>query len=119
MLFELLRWWYGAGWISAIRNVAVWPHRVQRHFSMPILIKTLFSPWKRIVTIPGRSFDAKVRAALDNLVSRVIGLVVRVMVILFATVMMASAFMLAIVMAIIWPLLPPGVIFLIFKGVTS
>lgn len=119
MLFELLRWWYAAGWISALRNIIDWPSNVQRHFSMPILLRTLFAPWRRIVSPPGHSFDAKVRAALDNLISRIIGSIVRLMVLLAAAILMVISFSLAVATVILWPLLPLSIFIFIYKGLTG
>lgn len=50
------------------------------YFSIPILLKTFFSPWRRYLWSYGRGFDIKVyfEAAASNLISRSIGLIMRV-----------------------------------------
>jgi hypothetical protein len=117
MFFEFFAWWYGPGWLQAWRDSLVWADRVQRAFSVDVLLKTLFSPWKRIVSLPGRSLDEKFRAAVDNLVSRIIGFFVRVIVLMAAFVMMAVSLLAGIVLAILWPLIPFLAVGLIIWGV--
>ncbi len=71
-----------------------------------MLLKTLFSPWKRIVVVGGRSLDAKFHAAIDNLVSRVIGFFVRIIVLIAAVIIISLAALGGLMLAILWPLLP-------------
>src|SRR3990167_8829245 len=117
MLFEFFAWWYGPGWLQAWRDSLNWAQKVQQAFSVDILLKTLFSPWKRIVSLPGRSIDEKFRAAIDNLVSRVIGFVVRSLVLISALVMIAVTAVAGVVLAILWPLVPLLGAGLIFWGI--
>lgn len=117
MLFEFFAWWYGPGWVQAWRDSLVWTQKVQRAFSVDVLLKTLFSPWKRIVSLPGRSLDEKFRAAIDNLVSRVIGFFVRLMVLIVAFVMMAATLVAGVALAALWPLVPFIGIGLIIWGI--
>lgn len=119
MIFEMLRWWYISGWLQAIRRITEQAARVERVFSFSILLKTLFSPWRRIITPPGRSLDAKVHAALDNLVSRCIGFVIRSTVVFVAATVILGTLIFGIVMAFIWPLIPIAVIVFMVKGVTG
>ena len=86
---------------------------------MPILLRTLFAPWRRIVSSPGRSFDAKVKAVLDNLISRIIGSFVRVMVLVVAALLMLISFVTAVFLVLVWPLLPASVLFFIYKGIVG
>lgn len=119
MIFEMLRWWYVTGWSQAARRIFGWTSAVEHMFSLGLLVKTLFAPWKRIVAPPGRSLDAKMRAGLDNLVSRCIGFVIRFFVILAALVAMLVAFVSGVVMAGIWPFLPLLFVGLLVKGITG
>ena len=106
MLFEFFAWWYGPGWVRAWRDSLIWTKKVQRTFSVDVLLKTLFSPWKRIVSLPGRSLDEKFRAAIDNLVSRVIGFFVRIIILFAASVMIFGTLLAGITLAALWPLIP-------------
>jgi len=117
MLFEFVAWWYGPGWLGAWKNSLGWVQKVQLAFSVDVLLKTLFSPWKRIVSLPGRSLDEKFRASVDNLVSRVIGFFVRIIVLIAALAMIAATAVAGIAVAVLWPLLPFIGIGLIFWGI--
>jgi len=86
-------------------------------FSVDVLIKTLFSPWKRIISLPGRSLDEKFRAAIDNLVSRVIGFMVRILVLIAAVIIMIVTLAVGVALAILWPLIPFLAVGLIVWGI--
>jgi hypothetical protein len=116
MLFELFFWWYGKGWLNAWKTARDWVTKVQMEFSMPELFKSLFSPWKRIVSLPGRSMDEKIRAMIDNLISRVIGFLVRFLALIAAAICIVLAAIAGLARAIAWPLIPPAVIYLIYRG---
>lgn len=117
MLFEFFAWWYGPGWLSAWKNSLTWVKKVQMAFSIDVLLRTLFSPWKRIVVTGGRSIDEKFRAAMDNLVSRVIGFFVRLIILFTAVVLIGVTAIGGILLAVVWPLLPLLGLGLIFWGI--
>lgn len=119
MIFEMLRWWYVSGWVQAIRRITEQAGRVERIFSFSILLKTLFAPWRRIISAPGKGLDAKVHAALDNLVSRCIGFVIRSTVVLVAAIAIVITTLLGILMAVLWPLIPIAIIVFMIKGITG
>ena len=119
MLLELVVWWYGSGWVEAWKDCFSWVKKVQHFFSIDVLLGSLFAPWKRIVSIPGRSLDEKFRAAIDNLVSRVIGFCVRIIVLTTAVVMIVVAAVVGVTLATLWPLVPFLAIGLIVLGVAG
>ena len=75
-------------------------------FSVGQLLRTLFAPWRRIITYPGASLADKWHAWGDNMVSRVIGFVVRIFVIFAALVTIAAIAVLTAIEIVVWPLLP-------------
>lgn len=117
ILLELFIWWYGPGWLTMFERIGLRVQKVARIFAIPTLLKTLFSPWKRIVTSGAKGIDAKMRAMLDNLVSRTIGFIVRIMVLLAAIVSLASAFIIGVVIAVAWPLIPASIVYFLIAGV--
>lgn len=119
MIFEMLRWWYGPGWVQAGKRILTWTRGVEQAFSLSLLAQTLFSPWHRIVSMAGRGLDAKMRAALDNVVSRGVGFIIRLFVILAALVSMLGVFVAGIIMAVAWPVLPLSIIFFLVKGIVG
>ncbi len=73
LALEFIAWWYGQGWVLQIQNARKRLVRTSHLFSLPILLRTLFSPWKKIITDPGAGMEEHVRAATDNIVSRLVG----------------------------------------------
>jgi hypothetical protein len=119
MIVDLLRWWYGTGWMQAVHRVGSWTSHVEQTFSVSTLLRTLFSPWRRIVSGGGRSLDAKMRDALDNFVSRCVGAVVRSIVLLAAGLAGLAALVGGILMVLIWPLLPLAIPYFLLRSITG
>ena len=114
-MFELLRWWYGPGWLLAFRRIGERTHNVSHAFSVPILLKTLFSPWKRIMTTGAKGIDAKMQAVVDNLVSRMVGFVTRLMVLTAALVMTTGTFIMSASIVLAWPFIPLLAVYCVVK----
>jgi hypothetical protein len=113
---SIFTWWYGPGWAGALQSTRRMLTGISHEFSVAILIRTLFAPWRRIVTYPGAGLDAKLRAMGDNIVSRAAGFFVRTLVLLTAFLISIGAIVLGIAAIIVWPLVPPAVVALFVKG---
>ncbi len=119
MIFEMLRWWYGTGWLQATHRIHTWVKGIEQAFSISLLAKTLFAPWRRIVSGSGRSLDDKMRAAMDNFVSRCVGFFVRIGVLLVAGISTIVALVASVLMVGIWPLLPVLVVYCTVRSITG
>lgn len=109
LVLSFLSWWYGSGWKQM---AASWRPRLRgvlNSFSVNQLIRTLFAPWRRIISPPGTNLEDRARAWGDNLVSRCIGFSVRLVVLLAALVSWLVVAVLTIIELIAWPLLPLAV----------
>lgn len=100
-------WWYGGGWSRQAAEVASQLRRTADFFSLGLLLKTLFRPFRGISAEPvSGPLSIRVRAWFDRLLSRLIGAVVR----LFTALAGAAALLLVTVTGglrlAIWPLLP-------------
>lgn len=113
---QMFVWWYGPGWKAAAKGISKGINGVSRLFSIPILIRTLFAPWKRIISYPGASLDAKLRAYGDNIVSRAVGFTVRFLVLLTALATSTVVAVGGIVGCVLWPLAPPTAVALIIRS---
>lgn len=103
----LFSWWYGAGWRQRIAAVGERLVGLYDYFSIDLLLRTLFSPFRQISASGVRGpLGAQLRAWLDRLISRVIGAVVRLIVIVIGTVALCLAGLIGLVMIIAWPLIP-------------
>ncbi len=106
MLLEFLYWWYGPGWLGTVKRIGHRVVAIMQIFSVPILLATLFSPWKRIISESDGSLDMMVRSVVDNAVSRTVGFVVRIIVISTALLFTSVASIVGFLIAVLWPLLP-------------
>jgi hypothetical protein len=111
-------WWYGAGWRGVAKSIGPRLHDVGATFSVSQLSRTLFAPWRRIITYPGDSLGAKFRAWGDNVFSRAVGFVVRLIVLFAALLTMIFVLVFSVVEVIVWPLLIPAVPVLIILGLS-
>lgn len=119
VIISLFSWWYTTGWLTLIRKVSQRVESVLGFFSVTILLKSLFSPFRQISA--GRvngPLNVQLQAWGDTLFSRFIGAIVRSFLIVLglSTVALMSAVCLVIIAA--WPFLPftPLVVFVLFGG---
>ncbi|HEU5187244.1 MAG TPA: hypothetical protein VFT87_01945 [Candidatus Saccharimonadales bacterium] len=101
-------WWYGLGWMQLIRRVWGRVIKVLQFFSVGLMLGSLFAPFRQISAgsaAPG-SLNTQLRSWGDQLFSRVIGAMVRLILVivgLFSALLMGLMGLLAI---ILWPFLP-------------
>lgn len=94
--------------------------RVLVFFSIPVLIKTLFAPWKRdIHSAVNSSLDMIVRVLIDNLVSRLVGLVIRTITIIIGLIITSLTFVGGIIFLLFWFLLPVITVGIIWWGLNG
>lgn len=117
LVLSFFSWWYGRGWREVARSIKPRLDNVADTFSVSQLLRTLFAPWRRIITYPGSSLSARLKAWGDNVVSRTVGFFVRLLVLLAALVALIFALVISVIEIIVWPLLPPAVPVLIILGV--
>jgi hypothetical protein len=106
LVTSFFSWWYGRGWQSVALSFKPRLTGVLDSFSAKQLARTLFAPWRCIIIYPGASFDARARALVDNLFSRLVGFVVRVIVLLAALAALLVVAALSVLELVAWPLLP-------------
>jgi hypothetical protein len=114
---SLFSWWYSAGWRQVLASFDKRLMAVASAFSVKQLLKTLFAPWRRIITYPGASLAEKFHAWGDNVFSRTIGFFVRLIVLFAALLITFFVSLVTLLEVIIWPLLPFGVIGFLIAGV--
>lgn len=102
------KWYYG----EAVRNVLnAWRNFIifaLNYFSIPLLLKTLFAPWKRDITRKPRGLDIK--KFLDylafNLISRGLGFLVRLVTILVGIVFLILVAVAGTIFFVLWLVMP-------------
>jgi hypothetical protein len=101
-----LQWWYGPGWRDAGLRLSGKVRETYLWFSIPILLRTLFAPWRRITTPSGGSLEMRFRASIDNLLSRVIGMTVRLLAIGMAIGIITFYVIFGGLLLLLWPAIP-------------
>ena len=106
LIAAFLQWWYGPGWRDASYRLTNRLKMTYLSFSVPILLRTMFAPWRRIMTPPGKSLEQKMHALVDNIVSRCVGFAVRLLALFAALLIMLFYAVIGGVLLILWPVLP-------------
>ncbi|HTK39914.1 MAG TPA: hypothetical protein VL362_03550 [Patescibacteria group bacterium] len=103
----ILLWWYTDGWIQTVRSVRLRLAGLFDYFSLDILLKTLFSPFRQISagTVDG-PLPVKFRAFVDRLVSRFVGGIVRLLVLGIGIVSIVVASVVGLGYIFLWAVLP-------------
>lgn len=103
----LLSWWYGAGWVAEAKRVRERIASVTDYFSIDLLIKTLFSPFRQISA--GRvngPLAVKWRAFVDRLISRCIGALMRTILIVVGAVTIMVVVIVGGITLVAWLVVP-------------
>lgn len=109
LVLSFFSWWYGHGWAQVAANVRTRLQGISDAFSVGQLLRTLFAPWRRIITYPGSSLAERFRAWGDNLFSRIVGFIVRLIVLLAALVIVLLTAVYSLIELVLWPLLPVAI----------
>lgn len=110
-LVGLISWWYGRGWVGQSKRVAARLQATLDFFSVGQLLSTLFSPFRQISAGPAAEagFGGAMRAALDKLISRIIGSIIRTITIVVGLVAIVFQAVYELIVLVGWwflPLLP-------------
>lgn len=98
--------------------LGVWKNFIQfsiDYFSTPLLLKTLFSPWRRYRWSFPRGFDVAgyANVIISNIFSRLLGAICRIFLIVIGVIIQILTVILGAVVLISWILLPIIMIFLL------
>lgn len=103
----LLSWWYGNGWMAEAKRVQERIASAADYFSIGLLAKTLFSPFRQISA--GRvdgPIGVKWRAFVDRLISRCIGAIVRIFMIVIGIVWIVAVATIGGITLVAWLVVP-------------
>lgn len=107
MLLAFFSWWYGEGWRRQASRAAARLSSWFDYFSFDLISRTLFSPFRQISAGPVRGpIGVQFRAWVDRTVSRFIGAMVRIVVLIAGIVTIIFTALVACLQLIIWPFLP-------------
>ena len=107
LVSQLLSWWYGAGWRRRAQKISDRLAGTMDYFSMDLLLKTLFSPYRQISagSVDG-SLEVKMRALIDKLFSRLIGAFIRLILLVIGIITVIFQALFGLVALILWGLTP-------------
>lgn len=118
VIFSLFSWWYTTGWLTLMQKCGGRLQSTLKFFSVGQLMGSLFAPFRQISA--GRvqgPLAVQMRALGDRIFSRVIGAVVRLMIIVLGLIVVAVLAIVCVAFIAAWPLLPLApFIGLLFSG---
>lgn len=111
LIISLFQWWYGVGVKEFIGRLHLQLVKLTDFFSVGLLLKTLFTPFRLIDANPdyGEGLDAKMRAGVDKLVACLIGGMIRTTVVIIGILSLIIMLVINFGRLILWlamPLLP-------------
>jgi hypothetical protein len=115
------RWYYG----EAMKDVLLgWKNYIifaTQYFSIPLLFKTLFAPWKRDITKKPRGFDVKkfFEYLAFNAISRTIGLIIRFFTIIVGIIFLILTIIAGAIFFVLWLILPLIILGLLIFALAS
>lgn len=103
----ILSWWYGAGWRQRFVVLKERLANTMDYFSIDLLARTLFAPFRQISAgkVNG-PLGVKMQAFFDRLVSRVIGAMVRLTMIVVGTGAIITHSIIGAVTLVLWAVVP-------------
>lgn len=106
-LVGIFQWWYGSGWLRHLRRSYVGILRTADFFSIGLLLKTLFNPFKQISAsnVQG-GFPVQLSAFFDRLFSRAVGGVIRTLTIVVGLFAILLRTLWTAVSMLLWTVLP-------------
>lgn len=116
----LFSWWYSAGWKRAAADVWDSIERLYDTFSLGLLLKTLFAPWRQISAGKVRGpIGVQLRAFFDRLVSRIIGGFIRTITLLIGVAALCVMLLIGLLRLLIWPLVPAMPVFMVIAAISG
>jgi len=108
LVVSFLQWWYSRGWYNFAQEVLEKLHNLADFFSLGLLLRTFFSPFRQIsaYTSDNASLQQSIAEFFDKLLSRIIGAVVRFFIIIFGIVAMLAVAVIGVALICIWPMMP-------------
>lgn len=108
VILSMFSWWYTTGLSEEFDRIKRMISRVSDQFSIGLLLKTLFQPFRQISanTRSDGALEDRIRAWFDRLTSRIIGAFIRLFVIVVGAVALLLTILFAALRITFWVLLP-------------
>ena len=104
---DLVKWWYVKGWGVFSRGFKTTLKDTADTFSIGELLRTLFKPYRQIsANVDGNTPGARMNAIFDKLISRIVGMLSRLVLIFCGLIVMLIELMVGGLVIIMWPFVP-------------
>lgn len=106
-LSDIFGWWYSKGIRDFFDYLFAFLVKITDIFSVKLLFRTYFSPWKRdLVSSEGLPLNGIIQVALSNLVSRLIGFLIKTVILFIYLIVLAIFVVLSLFLIFVWLFLP-------------
>jgi hypothetical protein len=106
-LGDIFGWWYTKGLRDFFVYLKAILTKITDIFSVKLLLRTFFSPWKRDITpIGGLPLNIVLRIMVFNLVSRLIGAFIKTVILFIYLLVLVVFFAAALTLVLVWIFLP-------------
>ena len=108
MLISFLTWWYGKGLAWRAEKILEGIERSIDTFSLGLLIKTWFAPFRQIdaLGVLNASIEVRIKKFFDKLFSRFIGAFLRTIIMIIGVFFISFKAIWGLIMLILWLILP-------------
>ena len=108
MLISFLTWWYGKGLAWSAEKILEGIERSIDTFSLGLLIKTWFAPFRQIdaLGVLNASIEVRIKKFFDKLFSRFIGAFLRTIIMIIGVFFISFKAIWGLIMLILWLILP-------------
>jgi hypothetical protein len=118
LFFDYLVWHYTRAYRDTFATWFNFAWFITHFFSIPLLLRTLLSPWKRMTETPAHpDFEDMFEAVVVNILSRVVGFIIRAILVAMGLVMLVLHTIGLILFLIVWTLLPVVSLVAVIEGI--
>ncbi|HBD24602.1 MAG: hypothetical protein A2566_02675 [Candidatus Zambryskibacteria bacterium RIFOXYD1_FULL_40_13] len=120
-IFSYLSWHYSKAFLNIYGIFSNFFWMIYRFFSLPLLFKTFFSPWRHLDDQYTKKLDIQefFSTLIVNTLMRLVGMFFKLVVILVAIVFIIVMSVVEAVTFLVWLLLPVVIVWLIYSGITK
>lgn len=106
-LVDIISWWYGNGFIRRISIAKANFRKTLDFFSIQILLKTLFKPYKQIsADESSNSIGMFFQVFFDKLISRIVGFFARTFMIVAGIIVIILQLIMNCMFIVLWLIIP-------------
>ena len=105
LAISFFEWWYSRGWGIYFQGFLARLQNTADSFSIGLLFKTLFQPFRQISTTDGKKATIGEKI-VDATVARVVGFIVRIFIIIAGIITLILMAVGGVVLGLLWPVIP-------------